>query len=177
MTQLQPPSPIPTIDPKSARAEAKAAKARAKALRPWYRKKRWWLLIVVVLIVVVIIAATSGSGSKKTASTGGSPSAKAGTVLLTQSGSGTASTVTFTAPTNWDLKWSYNCASFAGGKGNFIVTIEQNPHSGTMAAVEDTPINQLGNGGSGTEHYHYGGGGVYLSINSECSWTVSAAAA
>jgi hypothetical protein len=99
---------------------------------------------------------TRGNSSKKTASTGDSPSAKAGTALLTQSGSGTASSGTFTAPTNWELKWSYNCSSFAGDNGNFIVTLEQNPHSGTTVAVEDTPVNQVGAGGSGTDHYHYG---------------------
>jgi hypothetical protein len=169
MTQAPPPAPA--VDPKSARAEAKAAKARAKALRPWYRKKRWWTLGLVLIVVVIAVAASGGS--KK------SPGSKVatGTVLLTRSGSGTASTGTFTAPTNWNLQWSYDCSSFLGGKGNFIVTVEQNPHSGTMAQLQDTPINQLGTSGSGTEHYHYGGGGVYLSVDSECTWTVTAAAA
>ena len=59
------------------------------------------------------------------------------------------------------------------GCGNFIVEVQQAPGKGTMAALEDQPVNQLGSGGSGTEHYHYGGGGVYLSINSECSWSVT----
>lgn len=47
-------------DHREARAEAKATKARAKAMRPWYRKKRWWA--VGVLVLLVGIAAASGGG-------------------------------------------------------------------------------------------------------------------
>ena len=49
MTNLPPPAQPDSSDRdfKSARAEAKAAKARAKALRPWYRKKR----IIIPLVV------------------------------------------------------------------------------------------------------------------------------
>lgn len=45
-----------------ARAEAAAAKARAKALRPWYRKKRYWLLSVLALVIVIIIAVAVSAG-------------------------------------------------------------------------------------------------------------------
>lgn len=191
--------------PKDARAEAKATKARAKALRPWYRKKRWWLLGVVVLIVI-IGAATSGrkktaTAARTTATTGhvastrsAAPTATAARttghvastraaaptttaapkVLYQKAGSGTDSTPNFTAPTNWNVVWTYNCASY-GSSGNFQVTVEQ-AGTGTLAALEDTPINQLGASGSGTQHYHYGGK-LYLSINSECSWTIEAVAA
>jgi hypothetical protein len=51
--------PQPGMDPK---AQAKAAKAYAKASRPWFKKKRWWLLGVVILIII-IVAASSGGGS------------------------------------------------------------------------------------------------------------------
>ena len=47
-------------EPKQAKATAKAAKAEAKALRPWYKKKRWWLVGV---IVIGIAASAAGSGS------------------------------------------------------------------------------------------------------------------
>jgi hypothetical protein len=178
---------MPVIDPKSARAEAKAAKARAKALRPWYRKKRWWVLGLVVLIAGIAVAISAGSKStvtmtpyKAPAGTNATPpsaSVAAGAVLLTQSGSGTASTVTFTAPTNWDLAWTYDCSSVFGAKGSLTVFVEQNPNSGTMAAMEDASVIQLGTGGAGTQHYHYGGGGVYFSVFSECTWTIKATAA
>jgi hypothetical protein len=96
-------------------------------------------------------------------------------ILASLSGQGTDSSGRFTAPTNWNIEWAYNCSSFAGGTGNFVVYVEQN--GGTMAALEDEPINKLGSSGIGTQHYHYGGGGVYLTINSECTWTVKAVAA
>lgn len=50
----------PTFDPtQNPKAQAKAAKAYAKATRPWYKKKRWWLVIVVAL---AIIAGLAGGG-------------------------------------------------------------------------------------------------------------------
>lgn len=65
MSDQQPPSQQPPRPggPQSyadAKAQAKAAKAYAKANRPWYRKKRWWFLAVVVVIVIIIIASNSG---------------------------------------------------------------------------------------------------------------------
>lgn len=44
----------------AARADAAAAKARAKAMRPWYRKKRF--MIPLVLVVLIGIAAIAGGG-------------------------------------------------------------------------------------------------------------------
>jgi hypothetical protein len=51
-----------TTEARDAHAEAKAAKARAKALRPWYRKKRSWLLgiIGVVVLIIILVNVTSG---------------------------------------------------------------------------------------------------------------------
>jgi hypothetical protein len=49
-------------DAKNARAEAAAEKARAKAMRPWYRKKRWWLGGGLALIVLIAIIASAGGG-------------------------------------------------------------------------------------------------------------------
>jgi hypothetical protein len=45
---------------KQAKAEADAAKARAKALRPWYKKKR--VLFPLVILVIGVIAAAGGGG-------------------------------------------------------------------------------------------------------------------
>jgi hypothetical protein len=47
------------------RIERAEVKARAKAGRPWFRKKRYWLLGVVAVIVVFAIA--SGGGDEPTA--------------------------------------------------------------------------------------------------------------
>lgn len=48
-------------DPREARATARAARAHAKAMRPWYRKKRWWAVgIIVIVIGVSAIASIAG---------------------------------------------------------------------------------------------------------------------
>lgn len=46
---------------KEARAQAKAAKAHAKALRPWFKKKRF--LIPLILVAIAVIAAVAGGGA------------------------------------------------------------------------------------------------------------------
>jgi len=51
-----------TDESKQAKADAKAARAKAKALRPWYKKKRFIGLIVIGIIAVV--AAVSGQGAE-----------------------------------------------------------------------------------------------------------------
>ena len=48
-------------DWQEANAEAKAAKARANAFRPWFKKKRYWLLGLIIISVVV--SALSGGDS------------------------------------------------------------------------------------------------------------------
>lgn len=62
MNEQQPGSwpPPPGGDPKAA---AKAAKAYAKASRPWYKKKRFILPLALVVIVVIASAAGAGGGS------------------------------------------------------------------------------------------------------------------
>jgi hypothetical protein len=55
---------------KEARAEAKGAKAHAKALRPWYRKKRYWALAILALVIGVAVASGGGSKSSNTPSSG-----------------------------------------------------------------------------------------------------------
>lgn len=76
MSDVQTPQsgPMPTGNPK---ADAKAAKAYAKASRPWYKKKRYWLLAF-VLLIVIISAASGGDGDvEQTASDGGDTSSAA----------------------------------------------------------------------------------------------------
>ena len=49
----------PNTDPKMAAAEAKAAKAKAKALRPWFKKKRF--IVPIVLVVLIGLSRLGGS--------------------------------------------------------------------------------------------------------------------
>lgn len=46
---------------RTAKAEAKAAQAYAKATRPWYKKKRWWAAGVV--LVAIASSAAGGGGT------------------------------------------------------------------------------------------------------------------
>ena len=67
---------------KNAKAEAKAAKARAKSLRPWYQKKS--IIVLLVLVVIIVIGSAS---SKKT-----SPNSAGGqSVATTPAASATSS--------------------------------------------------------------------------------------
>src|SRR3954463_12649202 len=51
----------PGMDPKAA---ARAAKAYAKASRPWYKKKRY-ILGIALIVLIVIISVSVSSGNKK----------------------------------------------------------------------------------------------------------------
>jgi hypothetical protein len=90
-------------------------------------------------------------------------------VLLDLSGNGTKTTQKFTAASDWDLNWSYDCTSF-DNSGNFQVMIY---NGGGSLSTDNTLVNQLGSKDSGVEHYHTGGT-FYLVVNSECSWHVTA---
>jgi hypothetical protein len=96
---IQPPMPpSPPLAPqasepqnhRNAKANAKAAKAYAKAQRPWFKKKRFIGLGALVLLVVIIVLANGGSkstpsGSKTNTSAGQSAAAtKAATTATTK---------------------------------------------------------------------------------------------
>lgn len=136
-----------------------------------------------LIALAIIIAIASGSGSTKStpATADKSPSATVTTkstatpahtaqTLLDVSGSGTKTTQKFTAAHDWDFNWSYDCANFGQGQGNFQVFVYSG--DGTLSFA-NAPVNQLGAKGSDVEHYHTGGT-FYLTINSECSWHVTA---
>lgn len=70
------PVPPPVGDHRSAKAEAKGAKAHAKAMRPWYKKKRI-LLPLAILVVIVLVVATSGGSDDDTTTATEAPGADA----------------------------------------------------------------------------------------------------
>jgi hypothetical protein len=45
---------------KEAKSNARVAKAQAKALRPWYKKKRFLLPLLLLALILIIVAARSG---------------------------------------------------------------------------------------------------------------------
>jgi hypothetical protein len=48
----------------SSKADAKAAKARAKAMRPWFKKKRFLLPLALLVIIGLSVAASSGGSDE-----------------------------------------------------------------------------------------------------------------
>jgi len=60
--QAQIPQQGGPADHREAKAQAKAAKAYAKATRPWFKKKRFMVPALVVLLIVVISATSGGGG-------------------------------------------------------------------------------------------------------------------
>ena len=63
----------PKSEQKMAAAEAKAAKAKAKALRPWFKKKRI-IIPAVILLLIIAKAATGGSPANTGSDTNSSSS-------------------------------------------------------------------------------------------------------
>jgi hypothetical protein len=157
-------------------------------------KKRRWPYVLGVAIVAIISFAIgdAAGGSGKTASPSSpssaaaaqsapvssspAPRAKASAaapaqprVLARFKGSGIQNTSRFTVAGsgNWELKWSYNCASF-GDSGNFIVGEDgDNDFNGAS-------VNELGPRGHGVTHIYGDAGSHYLDVNSECDWTLKA---
>ena len=75
MSGTTPAPPHPGFDPNAnPKAAAKAAKAYAKASRPWFKKKRWWALGVIVLIIIISVATSGGNDGPKVVDNGGSSS-------------------------------------------------------------------------------------------------------
>lgn len=114
-------------------------------------------------------AATTSTPAKTTApaTTATSKPAPTTYTLLSQSGSGQASTASFTTTSNWVITYTFDCSSF-GSQGNFQIYI--NNTDGSLNT--DTGANDLAMSGGNTDHY-YDAGSHYLQINSECDWTVS----
>ena len=92
------------------------------------------------------------------------------TVLVSLSGNGRNTTLPFTAKGSWNLQWSYNCAGFSDGTGNFQVYVLS---ASSATKVTDEGPNQLGATGSSTT-YMPQGGTLILKMTSECDWSVKA---
>ena len=78
-------------------------------------------------------------------------------------------TATFSEAGNWTMAWSYTCAS-GSSQQNFQVTVNQ--PSGDLN--NDVGPNELGTGGSGTDHYS-DTGTFSLSVIAGCAWKITVA--
>jgi hypothetical protein len=96
-----------------------------------------------------------------------------GTVLGHLSGNGQGNSPPFVVPAQVSVTYSYNCSQ-AGGSGNFIADLQQ-PGGGDDQSI----ANALGAGGTVTTTVYptNAGSDYYISVNSECTWTVTVKAA
>jgi len=83
-----------------------------------------------------------------------------------EAGSGQHQSRLFRVPSEWQMRWSFDCRSF-GSSGNFIVDVASQKGFTTIPGV-----NELATSDSGTEYMHQGGT-FYLRVNSECSWKIA----
>ena len=95
------------------------------------------------------------------------PPKPASNVVMTFKGSGIKNSPKFTTGDDWTISYTYDC-SHDGGEGNFIVEIY------TDGEMDFGPggVNELGRKGSDSSPVYGDAGQHYLSVNSECSWTV-----
>ena len=110
---------------------------------------------VAICIPVLGIAASPAGADTDTFTTADRSGVRGQTPQFTETGN------------SWTLSWSYNCSGF-GSTGNFGVSVNQ--PSGDL--YSDPGPNELGMGGSGTDHY-FDTGVFSLSVISECSWSIT----
>jgi hypothetical protein len=131
-----------------------------------HRRWRYILLLIGVALISFVAGIAAGSAGQAGSSTA---AGSVPVVLATFTGSSSETTTRFTVPRSgdWELKWSYSCASL-GGRGNFIVDED---HDSDLNGVT---VNELGNGGNGVVRVHGDAGRHYLDVSSECDWSMSA---
>jgi len=64
---------------REAKADVKAEKARAKSLRPWWKKKRFMIPLVLLVIGIAASASSSGGGSGTSGDGGGDSGSESAT--------------------------------------------------------------------------------------------------
>jgi hypothetical protein len=179
--------------PRRGRPPGPPRRRRQRSGRRRVRNVLLGLLGVIVLIVIIANVASGGgkrpassltppaaanasksvprsSASSSSAST--SPAASA--VSFTFSGSGIENSAPFNVGSGpLTVSYTYNCSSF-GSSGNFIADLLYGNQSSLNS--DDQPIaNDLSTGGSQTTTIYpqYPGKDYYLSVNSECSWSIT----
>lgn len=164
---------------KLAKAELKAAKAKAKALRPWFKKKRFILPIAIVLIFGITQATRGGDSSLTEANS--------------SSTSGEAAVTEEASTSNWYAESypSFTAADLSG-KGDDVQDLPAGATSGIIIATHkgssnfvievidetnsmvDLSVNEIGKY-AGTTAYgltSFGGEAKKLKITADGAWTI-----
>jgi hypothetical protein len=111
--------------PKNPKAEAKAAKAYAKAVRPWYKKKRWVLSLGFVLLIVAVASGSSSDtgGTGTTAASGGSTKSSGDDATTGKVGEALTNAGTTYEVTNVETATEIGDPDFGGARadGTFVI--------------------------------------------------------
>ncbi len=111
--------------PKNPKAEAKAAKAYAKAVRPWYKKKRWVLSLGFVLLIVAVASGSSSDtgGAGTTAASGGSTKSSGDEATTGKVGEALTNAGTTYEVTNVETATEIGDPDFGGARadGTFVI--------------------------------------------------------
>jgi Protein of unknown function (DUF732) len=93
-------------------------------------------------------------------------------VLMRFSGNGIRNSPTFIVGNSATVKYSYDCSGF-GSSGNFIADMDYG-NQASLNSDDQSVANVLGSGGSSSTVVYPQDPGkpYYLSVNSECSWSI-----
>ena len=119
-------------------------------------------------------AAQNAAAAKAAAAKAAAAKAYAHRVLAHLSGNGIANSVPFLVTASpVTATYTYDCSA-AGGSGNFIADMET-PNQSSLSSDDQSIANALGAGGTATTTLYPTdtGQNYHLSVNSECSWSVT----
>jgi hypothetical protein len=129
----------PQREPRNARADAKAAKAYAKELRPWYKKKRWWA--TGLLLMIINIGAVGGGAGSDNAE----PTASKNTLQDLQSEKAAAQKPEMTSGQENALKSAQNYLDMSGfSKAGLIQQLSSSAGDGVSKADATFAANHVG---------------------------------
>ncbi len=110
---------------------------------------------------------TAGTPAQAAPSISPAPLSSGSSALLNIEHTGSKASEQFTAPSSWDLVWSYDCG---GGPGHLIVSIRD---ASGQVSKQNAGLYEIGTKGSGIQHY--GAAGEYsVDVKSNCSWHITA---
>ncbi|WP_041540498.1 hypothetical protein [Catenulispora acidiphila] len=168
----EPPQPAPSYAPPYAPPQRASfyVPPQRMADKPTVRRRTAIIGSAGGLVLGIAIGA-AGGGTAKTGDTaaGTPPAAKTTaapipTVVFSTSGNGIKKTASFTTGPEWFVTYTFDCSNEYGGKGNFILGVDTD-FGGDLA-------DSLAAEGGDTSYEHGNPGSHYLSVNSECDWTL-----
>lgn len=139
----------PGLDP---RAQAKADKAYAKAVRPWYKKKRTWLGAAILLLIIpaIVNGGNSGSTTAAPAAAGSAPAAASAPTAAPTPAAAPAAYKVGDAVTIRDVAQTVNSAAKFNSKSEYT-----RPEDGKVFYVINITIVNQGDSASSFNPYDY----------------------